>query len=103
MLLSERIRMRIREEGRKIGYEEGLDLGRKEGREIANQERLGKALADRNDDDSWFERFKIVVDLFLKERRTNAEKSAQWFARYQQAQAKGEDFDEPPPWQQHLS
>ena len=99
MLLSERIRMRIREEG----YKEGLELGKKEGREIAKQERLGKALADRNDDDSWFERFKIVVDLFLKERRTNAEKSAQWFARYQQAQAKGEDFTEPPPWQQHLS
>ena len=81
MLLSERIRHRLRQQGRaeglEEGREEGREMGREEGREVGHAEgrEVGRA----------------------EERREFARAIAAWYERQQQALERGEKFDEPPP------
>ncbi len=77
MLLSERIRHRLRQQGRAEGLEEGRAEGREEGREVGHEEgrEVGRA----------------------EERREYASAITAWYERQQRALERGEKFDEPPP------
>ena len=93
MLLSERIRHRLRQQGRAEGLEEGRAEGREEGREVGLEE--GREVGREEGREVGHAEGREVGR--AEERREFASAITAWYERQQRALERGEKFDEPPP------
>ena len=89
----EPLRRQLRQEGREQGLEQGIEQGLEQGIEQGREEGIAQGIAQGREQGrqegiaqgrEQFQEFKM--------------RTMEWYARQQQALAKGEPFDEPPPF-----
>ena len=93
----EPIRRQLRQEGREVGIEEGIEQGIEQGREEGREEGIEEGI-ERGREEGIVQGRQEGIAQGREQVQEFKMRTMEWYIRQQQALAKGEPFDEPPPF-----